>query len=494
MRSWWRSGLIVVLAACGEVHPSFEDASPGGDDAAATDAAVAIDAAPACAAGEVSCDGNAPRVCTAAGVWETAAACVDQTCVAGACQGVCAPGQRTCTATTSSVCDAAGAWTVTDLRVPRATRTVGGALDETLVYRGGFAAHPDGGYVLAGTRGPAGQGDFHVVRLAADGALRWERTYGTGDDGATSVLPVPGGVIACGNLGPGSLGCTAGRVCSTCTRLDDSGAVVWQRVWPGANRDVNVGVAVAATDTGFLLDGTTTDSDAWLVVAATTFDLAGAAGTTRTFSRDGEDAAFDLRRAPDGTYLLAGYTNAWRSCQQPWLMRFDAAGTLRSSYPAGPCTVESAGAMGDQRGYGAAVLPLADGSAIMVGRQWDGANRSQGFIAKVAPLDVPVQSWRRLHGGAGDEVINAVELLPDGGFLLAGTSTTGSAGGNDLWLVRTDATGNALWSRTYGGAGDDTGVSIARSPDGTYLIAGSTASTGAGGKDYWLLDVPVVCE
>ena len=97
------------------------------------------------------------------------------------------------------------------------------------------------------------------------------------------------------------------------------------------------------------------------------------------------------------------------------------------------------------------------------------------------------QLWEHTYGGAGEDVAQAVLVLPDG-FLLAGTTTSKGAGTVDAWLVRTDADGNALWDRTYGGKNYDDALELYPAGDG-YVFSGTTSSTGAGGAELWLVRV-----
>jgi hypothetical protein len=61
------------------------------------------------------------------------------------------------------------------------------------------------------------------------------------------------------------------------------------------------------------------------------------------------------------------------------------------------------------------------------------------------------------------------------------------AGGEDFWLVRTDSAGNHMWNKTYGGTNHDVSYSVQQTSDGGYILAGSTMSFGAGGEDFWLV-------
>jgi hypothetical protein len=59
----------------------------------------------------------------------------------------------------------------------------------------------------------------------------------------------------------------------------------------------------------------------------------------------------------------------------------------------------------------------------------------------------------------------------------------------DVYLVKTNADGDMLWMRTYGGTDFDCGNSIQPTLDGGHIIAGYTCSFGSGGKDVWLLKI-----
>jgi predicted secreted protein len=74
----------------------------------------------------------------------------------------------------------------------------------------------------------------------------------------------------------------------------------------------------------------------------------------------------------------------------------------------------------------------------------------------------------------------------DGGYALAG-QTASFGVGTDFWLVKTDAAGNHQWNKTYGGAGYDHADSIMQTSEGGYVLVGTTDSFGAGGSDVWLV-------
>ena len=97
------------------------------------------------------------------------------------------------------------------------------------------------------------------------------------------------------------------------------------------------------------------------------------------------------------------------------------------------------------------------------------------------------QDWCRVYGGAGDDRLCFASTAGGGdGYVLAGTTSSAGAGGDDFWFVLTDLDRVEQKSATFGGAGDEVARAASMQPAGNVLIAGSTDSEGAGGTDLWL--------
>jgi hypothetical protein len=104
-----------------------------------------------------------------------------------------------------------------------------------------------------------------------------------------------------------------------------------------------------------------------------------------------------------------------------------------------------------------------------------------------AAASEPPPAFEHLFGGAGIEVGNAVRELPDGGFIVVGYTSSYGAGQEDAYLIRSDAAGDTLWTRTYGGPGRDWGWDVLPTAGGGFIIVGFTNSYGAGGDDVWVI-------
>jgi len=116
---------------------------------------------------------------------------------------------------------------------------------------------------------------------------------------------------------------------------------------------------------------------------------------------------------------------------------------------------------------------------IIAGRTgtW-GAGEYDFLLIKTDTLGVI--EWLRSFGGPEDDIAYSVQQTNDGGYIMAGmTHSFGVGGGKDIWVIKTDATGDTLWSRTYGEQWPDEGYSIEQCDDGGYIIGGVTNSYGS---------------
>ena len=102
------------------------------------------------------------------------------------------------------------------------------------------------------------------------------------------------------------------------------------------------------------------------------------------------------------------------------------------------------------------------------------------------------------YGGTGDDAIVTTIPLPDGGALSAGytSSNDGQVSGNhgsyDYWVVRTDSAGRIVWQKTYGGSASDRAAQLIATPDGNYVIIGTSLSTDGdkqGGGPVWMFKI-----
>lgn len=108
--------------------------------------------------------------------------------------------------------------------------------------------------------------------------------------------------------------------------------------------------------------------------------------------------------------------------------------------------------------------------------------------AVVTEAEAP-RSFMKAIGGGLDDDGYALRETRDGGFIIAGRTESFGAGKGDVYLVKTGASGDVLWSRTFGGADDDEARDVLELDGGGYVVVGSTLSFGAGSSDIFALRV-----
>ncbi|NJN28287.1 MAG: hypothetical protein HC819_21120 [Cyclobacteriaceae bacterium] len=89
------------------------------------------------------------------------------------------------------------------------------------------------------------------------------------------------------------------------------------------------------------------------------------------------------------------------------------------------------------------------------------------------------QVFIKLYGGNGSEEGRDIIALSDGGFIAVGSTTTLSAGGKDVYVMRADNLGNVIWENRYGKAGDDIGNAVILGNDGSVYICGESLQDNA---------------
>src|SRR5207248_1415853 len=124
----------------------------------------------------------------------------------------------------------------------------------------------------------------------------------------------------------------------------------------------------------------------------------------------------------------------------------------------------------------------ADGNYIMLGSTTSfGSGAGDIFLLKADSLGNLL--WAKAYGGTVGETGNGLQITSDGGYIIVGTTSSFGGGANDVYLIKTDSSGNLLWPKAYGGAGQEKGVSVKQTIDGGFVIGAITNGFGAGNYD-----------
>jgi len=303
--------------------------------------------------------------------------------------------------------------------------------------------------------------------------------------------------------------------------------VLWTRTYGGTGYDIAFSLQ-QTSDGGYIMAGRTNSYgagsyDVWLVRA----DSLGNVNWARTFGGTGFDEALSVWQNSDNGFILTGHTNSFNADSVDILL-------IRTDPSGNDLWIKTIGGPGEQ--YGSSVQQTSDGGFIVSGytiidslhhsnalilnvdstgniihlKEFDRGdydyaesviqtiNGGYAFCGRTAPASVSYDAWLvcadasgnpycdKTFGGSNSEYGTSIQQTSDGGFIISGTTYSYSAGSADIWLVRTDGSGDTIWTKSFGGIGTELGESVYETIDGGFVITGYTTSFGSG-RDIWVV-------
>ena len=261
-------------------------------------------------------------------------------------------------------------------------------------------------------------------------------------------------------------------------KTDDHGDTVWTRTYRGYSTQFPTGIEEMVDHT-YLVSGWTSTQigpsrySAYLMK----IDAGGDTLWTRTIGpADDSEQIFQIRPTGDGGYLLCGYSDEMSHNDYFYLLKVNANGDSLWRVIYNPMPGDQAQARN--------VLATGDGDFVVAGNvDQDGTK-----IAHLVKLDSSGQvRWAQTWNLGGNTLLYDVKQTPDGGYILGGYTDATGAGGMDLLLIKTDSGGDSMWTRTYGGPSNEFGYCVETVGSTGYVISGTTGSFGAGSNDFYLV-------
>jgi hypothetical protein len=337
----------------------------------------------------------------------------------------------------------------------------------------------DGGIVIAGFKsaGPTSYKDMLLMKTDASGNELWSRIFNLNlNDWARSIKQTSdGGFIISGmtEINPQTHD-------PFLLKTDNQGNLQWVHQYDyGFGEDDRAHTVYQTSDGGYILAGQTWlfhgpfgNYDMYIIKT----DANGNVQWTKIFFREeqGGDVALGVQQLNDGGYIIGGFTQSseWAS----YIIRTDDSGNpvWSNIYPG----------VWQSECYDIQSTP--DGGFIYTGTESNFVTDTDVLLVKLNGSGV--LQWKKIYGTVEADQGELLQQLPDGGFVIAGMSATQSTS-YDMYVVRTNSSGDLLWSSRIGGTSDDRAFSVVTNPDGSHLISGWAWSYGQGSGDVYLVKI-----
>lgn len=302
----------------------------------------------------------------------------------------------------------------------------------------------DKGFILAGEtcNEVGGKGNAFVLKLDQSGKIVWAKGYGSLPDKESlndvKVTPDSGLV----SVGERYLSNPAGRgELGVLLKTDASGNVKWWKEFDHMGNEAEGFSLQIASDKGFVIAGMMKDLD----------NLSDPFFTLKTELQH----LYVLKTDKDGVSEWAGYIS------------------------------------GDYSSKGQFIQQTQDGGYIITGSVYKAKEGEDTKICLVKLDSKGAMQWINVYDNEGKKEETGMSVLEtaDHGFMVCGTTLDAGQGNDDIFLFRTNKSGDLLWAKTYGGPKADMAKFMQKAPGGGFVITGTTSSFGAGSHDAFLMNV-----
>ncbi|MCP4365206.1 MAG: hypothetical protein GY800_07910 [Planctomycetes bacterium] len=362
----------------------------------------------------------------------------------------------------------------------------GGGIDESF----SIEQTSDGGYIVAGetesfgTKGKRSS-DFLVLKLGHDGTVEWQKSYGgeNWDDASSIQQTRDGGYITAGL----TRSFEAVHRDLWVLKLGPAGGVEWQKTYGGEGWD-EANYIRQTVDGGYIVAGMTKsfgegEVDAWVLKLRHD----GTVEWQKTYGGAFFDQPHSVQQTTDGGYIVAGMTwppdpEAGRGpgAHDFWVLKLRPDGTVEWQKTYG----------GNYDDLGSSIHQTADGGYIVAG--WTssyGSGNSNLWVLKLR-RDGTIE-WQKAYGRkeVGEQAAS-IRQTADGGYVAAGWTSFISAEKRevrDFLVLKLDPDGTIEWQKTFGADDDERAESIRQTADGGYIVVGWTGTYRAGNKDFLVL-------
>lgn len=330
----------------------------------------------------------------------------------------------------------------------------------------------DGGYALSGETESFGSNgrDIYLIKTDGNGVLQWSVVYsGIGADYSTNIIETSdhGFLIAGGTTSFGS-----GSDDALLLKTDATGVPLWSKVYGGSQQDYFLSVA-QVNDGGFIAVGTTASYGAGsydILVVRT--NASGDTLWTRILGGTSYEDATNIIQTADSGFAFCGHSFSFTPANaEAVLIKLNANGDTTWTLQYGNTGVEEAHS----------VKQTADGGYIVFGNATSFGNDYEPYLNRFTSTGNLL--WTKLYGGPKSDAMYDGIITSDGGYAMSGFTESFGEGhrgtdSSNYFAIRTNMSGDTLWTHTYGGDKVDESFCIVQADDGGFAMFGFSGSFG----------------
>jgi LPXTG-motif cell wall-anchored protein len=314
---------------------------------------------------------------------------------------------------------------------------------------------------------------FYIIPAKVEAAPKSEGTVFGGDK-----LDVGWAITGAFDYGYAVAGFTtsfgAGGSDAYVIKYDRNGKVQWDKVFGGPYNDYAYSIAQTG-DGGLVVAGTKSThinvTDVYLIK----LDSEGEVQWEKTYDISGNDEGYSVQLTSDGGYIIAGQTNGGL---KSLLIKTDNRGNISWHKIYG-------GSFNSAANQVWATTDMGYVAAGWIGVSKDNFLDRDVHLIKVGPTGE--LEWEKTFGGKSFDEGNSLRQTADGGFIITGYTTSMGSGKHDLYLIKTNSSGEKQWEKAFGGKESDVGTAVRQAEDGGFIITGYTNSYGKGSYDVYVV-------
>ncbi|MEC4005452.1 T9SS type A sorting domain-containing protein [Flavobacterium sp. SUN052] len=216
-----------------------------------------------------------------------------------------------------------------------------------------------------------------------------------------------------------------------------------------------------------------------------------------------------VRQNLDGTYIVAGTSNSGISGNKTvntnggddvWILKLDNSGNILWQKSIGGSNYDALSSI-EIESNGNILMAVTSISSI----SGDKTEINYGLYDYwVLELNNQCEIlWQKTIGGSANDFVNSICKTFDDGYIISGYSysqisgnkTIDTYGESDYWIIKLDQNKNIIWQKSYGGDSTENNTSLYPTPQGDFVVGGSSNSLISGNKtvnnngnfDYWVL-------